>query len=70
VVKLALATATTISLVTFFLGPFFAKQTILRKVQGNRLRFFFVVVQLGAAVYPTVAGVMIVARKGVEVLQL
>jgi fucose permease len=54
--------------VRFFLGPFLAKKTILRKVQ-KPASAFFVVVQFGAAVYPAVAGVIAV-QKGAEVLQL
>jgi hypothetical protein len=56
--------------VKFFLGQLFAKKTIPRKVQGNPLALFFGIAQLAAAVYPAVAGVIIAARKGVEVLQL
>lgn len=70
----AIATATVLSLMGFFFGPFFAagvhvaSEAFPRKVRTSALGLVFVGAQLGGSVFPAVTGA-VVGRWGVGVLQ-
>ncbi|KAG8159612.1 hypothetical protein KVR01_010249 [Diaporthe batatas] len=69
-----IAGATTLSIMGFFQGPFFAtgvsvaSKIFPRKIQSAALSFIFVVAQAGAAIFPSLTG-MIAGKAGVQVLQ-
>ncbi|KAJ0117815.1 MFS general substrate transporter [Diaporthe amygdali] len=69
-----IAGATALSIMGFFQGPFFAtgvsvaSKLFPRKIQSPALSFIFVVAQAGAAIFPSLTGV-IAGRAGVQVLQ-
>jgi MFS family permease len=69
-VKSALATAVSIDVVGFSLGPFFAagmqvmRKMIPRKFRVDALAVIFVIAQLGVAVFPAITGA-IVGRQAV-----
>ncbi|KAF3770790.1 MFS general substrate transporter [Cryphonectria parasitica EP155] len=69
-----IADATALSVQGFFLGPFFAtgvsvaSKIFPRKIQAAALSFVFVVAQAGAAIFPSITG-LIAEREGVQVLQ-
>ncbi|KAL1852865.1 hypothetical protein Daus18300_012029 [Diaporthe australafricana] len=68
------AGATALSIMGFFQGPFFAtgvsvaSKLFPRKIQASALSFIFVVAQAGAAIFPSLTG-LIAGRAGVQVLQ-
>ncbi|KAI3392899.1 hypothetical protein diail_4986 [Diaporthe ilicicola] len=66
------ADATALSLMGFFQGPFFAtgvsvaSKLFARKIQAAALSFIFVVAQAGAAIFPSLTG-LIAGRAGVQI---
>ncbi|KAG6356839.1 hypothetical protein INS49_014713 [Diaporthe citri] len=69
-----IAGATALSIMGFFQGPFFAtgvsvaSKLFPRKIQAAALSFIFVVAQAGAALFPSLTG-LIAGKAGVQVLQ-
>ncbi|TLD26814.1 hypothetical protein PspLS_05327 [Pyricularia sp. CBS 133598] len=69
-----IASATALSIMGFFLGPFFAtgvsvgSKLLPRKVRSQGLSLIFVVAQAGASLFPSLTGI-IATRVGVQVLQ-
>ncbi|CAI6013610.1 unnamed protein product [Clonostachys chloroleuca] len=69
-----IASAVAFSLMGFFFGPFFAtgmsvaSKSFPRKIQSTALGFIFVLAQAGAAIFPSLTG-LIATRAGVQVLQ-
>ncbi|KAK0387517.1 hypothetical protein NLU13_3763 [Sarocladium strictum] len=69
-----IASAVAFSLMGFFFGPFFAtgmsvaSRMFPRKIQSTALGFIFVLAQAGAAIFPSLTG-LIAIRAGVQVLQ-